>query len=146
MRLLLLALLLLAPVSCRTIQSPTGYLPLEPHGELVYHAVAPNGNRIEIREHENREEGTVDYWARAVRRELVEGRGYSVQGEREIRSRDEAPGREILFSAEHQLREYLYLVAITADAGRVQIVEAGGERTALEPDLPAIRAMVDTLD
>ncbi|MEQ8766231.1 MAG: hypothetical protein RL885_20120 [Planctomycetota bacterium] len=139
-------LLTVAAISCRSIETPPGYLPLETFGELTYVAVAPNGNRIEIREHDNREEGTAEYWAQAIQRELVEGRGYSLESNQSRLLHTGTTFHELLFSTEHQLREYLYLVAIYASSGEVQILEAGGERESLEPDLPVIRQMLDTID
>lgn len=140
---------LLALGACQSFPTPPGYLPLEATGEVVHQAVAPNGNRIEVREHDNREEGTAEYWAEAIQRELVEGRGYRLVEERPL-----PRGQEMLFATEHQLREYLYLVAIfPRETGWIiplgdciRVVEAGGEKAALEADLPALREMLQEMD
>ena len=142
-----LLVLLCLPLGCRSQPAiPAGYVPLEEQvwGECLVSAVASSGNRYEVREHENPEGGTLEFWVDAVRRELVDARGYECIGERDC-PRGGIPGRELSFEVQNGLERYAYLVAVYLDGDRVLVGEAGGEAEAFARDLDVVRAAIDRL-
>jgi hypothetical protein len=144
-----IALLVPLLAGCAAMQPPQGYAVLPAGGDLVFAAVSPAGNRLVVRRHENPEGGTLGFWTEAIRRELVEGRGYRLVGTRELEAGGE-PGAELLFELEKPSGAWSYLVAVFLRAGflrssAVVVAEAGGESGSFREDLPKVRASLATL-
>ncbi len=49
------------------------------------------------------------------------------------------PAREMLFRAVRPEGEYLYLVVLRVDGGKVVVSEAGGKAADIQPELEALR-------
>jgi hypothetical protein len=135
-----LVLALFAVVGCRSMEPPAGYVSLPPDYGQEFSAVSPTGNRIVVREHENPDEGTLEFWRDAVKAELVEGKGYDVVSSQGVAGSNGEPVWEFLFEVRRTEGEYLYLVLIRVDGDDVIVTEAGGRAEPMEEDLETLRA------
>ncbi len=119
---------------------PDGYVTVPAYGNAVRSAVAPTGNRIIIREHENPPEGTLEFWREAVQAELTDGKGYEKLESAGVAGRGGRAGWEFLFRVTRTEGAYLYLVLVRVEKRSVFVTEAGGREDSLRADLPALRA------
>lgn len=135
----LLVLAALALAACRTARVPPGWVSVDERDGARLHAVSPAGSRLVVREHDNPKEGTLAFWREAVERELTGGRGYELVESTEATGRSGDPAREMLLRAVRPEGDYLYLVVLRVDGGKVVVSEAGGRAAEIEPELPALR-------
>lgn len=142
MKALALLLAVLALAACTATPKtdvPEGYVTLPTRGNEVLAVVAPTGNRMVVKRHTNPPEGTLEFWRDAIRNELVDGRGYELTESQGVAGSSGAPAWEMLCSVTRPEGAYLYLVTIRIDRGEVIVAEAGGQETAIRPDLPGLR-------
>ena len=145
-----LAILLVAITGCTTIQPPANYVELrDPSHPYVFEAVSADDCRLAIREVPNEKNATLDFWATAVTNQLERHRGYEALGQREVKTDSGLKGRELLFGTKSRGVDYRYVVNVFPWRGwwssGIYVVEGGGEATAFERDLPALRAAIKTL-
>jgi hypothetical protein len=144
MRLFSLAPLLLAACGpsyfARASECPAGYVPLETSGgEFKGRAMSAGGVVIGIRDRANAQEGSLEFWAEVVRKDLTEGQGYSLKASRDLRS-----GRALLFAAPRE-KTTDYYVALFVTPSRVTTVEVAGPRAEVEKDLPLLEESIRKL-
>ena len=108
-------------------------------------SVGANGNRLEIRNEQNAEGGTLAFWTEAVQKELVQARGYRLASVRDVVTANGLAGKELSFTVERNLVKYGYLVTLFVDGARLLVAEAGGEEKALLAELTAIRTALAAL-
>ena len=155
MRALLPALLLPCALlcACATLTPPADWVELPKAPGRDFGAVSSRGVRLAVRRHDNPSGGNLAFWVEAARRELIEGKGYTLLETNEVTAESGSRGTELLFAADRELRPHLYLVTIfILGSGPfgwfgtdVVTVEAGGDEPLVRPDLPAIRASVRTV-
>jgi hypothetical protein len=148
--LIVTALACLAVCGCEPkMKMPVGFVEVPSNQLGIYkqRAVSADGVVIALREEDNHKGANLDFWATAVRNELVERRGYRlVKDEPLSRSGDVAPdGRLFTFAAKRAGVEFTYLTAVYVAGGRVTIAEAGGKAETVSPMLEAIRKSLSSL-
>jgi hypothetical protein len=136
---------------CAVMGLPAGYVAVPTARGMAFHAVAPTGNTLQVRIHENPEGADLAFWQQAIERELVTGRGYRLLDSQAVQTTSGWTGKELLLETDRQLGEFQYLLSIyVLDGGlwrgaRVVVAEAGGEKAALQADLSALRQALRTL-
>ena len=128
----------LALTGCVRHTVPDGYVSVKSHGDTILTAVAPSGNRLVVRHHENPPEGTLEFWREAVQRELTVGRGYELLESQAVTG-PRGPAWEMRFRLSRPEGEYGYIVTLRVDGSTVVVAEAGGTEDALAPDLERLR-------
>jgi len=130
--------------ACRTPPKPdtglpAGYVTVPSRGDAIRSAVAPTGNRIVVRRHENPPEGTLEFWRDAVKAELIEGKGYELLESSGVAGSGGRAVWEFLFAVTRTEGDYLYLVLVRVEGGDVFVTEAGGRAEPMRADLEALR-------
>jgi hypothetical protein len=139
-----LALATLALGACRTPPKPDttlppGYVTVPGEKGVLRSAVAPTGNRIVVRRHENPPEGTLEFWRDAVQAELIDGKGYELLESKQFAVHGGRTSWEFLFSVSRTEGDYLYFVLIRVSGRDVFVTEAGGRAEPMRADLEARR-------
>lgn len=108
-------------------------------------AISADNNMIVVRRHENYKGGSLEFWRKLIRRQLVEVRAFSVKGEDTVSldSRDKA----VLFTARKEIgkQAYAYILAVASSDDYVYTYEAWGLADKLEPDLEAIEKSIKSM-
>ncbi|MFB3894430.1 MAG: hypothetical protein ACE15C_20710 [Phycisphaerae bacterium] len=107
-------------------------------GPYSQRAVSADGVVIAIRTEDNPKNATLDFWAPAIRDELVDRRGYTLVREEPVTS-GALGGKLMIFSSQRSGVEFTYLAAVYVKGSQVVIAEAGGKREAVTPKVDAIR-------
>ncbi len=142
MKALVIAAAVLAFAACTLTPDPgvpEGYVSVPPRGDEVLSTVAPNGNRMVVKQHANPPAGTLEFWREAVQNELVDGRGYEVVESLGVAGAGGAPAWEMLFKVTRREGTYLYLVTLRLAGDSVIVAEAGGQEASIRPDLDGLR-------
>ncbi len=141
---ILIAALALAG-GCGTMDLPDNFVAVEDRdlGPYEVRGVSADGMVIAARREDNAENGTLEFWAEAIKRELT-GRGYTLTGSDAVESDGGTPGTLMTFTAQRGGRPYTYLAAVfvtkgTFSDGEVLIAEAGGLTEAMDPRRDDIR-------
>jgi len=117
---------------------PPGYVPLEPVGaEFLGRAISSSGVVIAVRQRENRPQGTPEFWAEVVKKDLTEGRGYAARSAKELRK-----GRLMVFSVPQE-KATVYALFLSVDPERIVTVEMAGPQADVEKDLPLLEDYVN---
>lgn len=137
---------LLAP-ACVTIKTPDGYAERDRTGRYRYVAVSTDASRLtmRVRKNEDKEKGTLSFWAEAARKHMALSRGYEVKEEGKFRA-GQGPGHWILFSKKYSGADYLYLLGLVIDGRKIYVLEGGGEQPVFEKDIPKLVKAFETLD
>jgi hypothetical protein len=138
----LVAAALCAPAGCarQTMETPAGFVALEPAGWLYAdRAVSPDGVYVGVRASVPAEGGDLSFWNAAIRNHLTGARGYAPAGEADLASADGVAGRRMDFTVTADQRELAYTLGVWVHGDRVTVAEAGGPKAACE----AARARID---
>jgi len=122
-----------------TMDLPDGFVKVGGDEPYDMRAVSADGVVLALRGHDNPEDGTLAFWAEAVRNELTGGRDYKLTGDDPVASSGGLDGRLLSFSAERSGAPFTYLVAVFVTRRRVLVAEAGGAADAVKGKLAAIR-------
>lgn len=136
---LALGLLVLAPLGgCRNfaLEPPQNFVKLEEPewSGFAMRSVNADGVVLAVRDVENDPEGTLTFWADAIRNRMRTVRGYALVEERPVQAATGEPGLQLKLGRDEGSHTYDYWVTIFATEagfffdGRVLIVEAGGSR------------------
>lgn len=152
---LLWIVVLLAASGCRIVDAPKGYVELDdPPRPYDFKAVSPDDCRFTVRVVDNEGDGTLDFWEKAIRNQLMRNKGYEFLSGRDPRTGGGLDGKELLFGTSSKGVDYRYLVGIFPYTSwlptwlykkKIYLVEAGGEKDTLEADLEALRRAMLTL-
>ncbi len=151
---LLWIVVLLAAAGCRIVDTPKGYVELDdPPEPYAFKAVSPDDCRFTVRVVDNEGDGSLDYWEKAVRNQLMRNKGYEFLSGRDPKTRGGLDGKELLFGTSSKDVDYRYLVGIFPYTTwlswlfgkKIYLVEAGGETKTFEADLEALRQAMLTL-
>ncbi|MEZ5990248.1 MAG: hypothetical protein R3F30_14240 [Planctomycetota bacterium] len=147
-----LAPLLLALASCRApVSPPAGWIELSvPAFPYEYQYVSADDSRLGYRVVPNDGEGDLGFWCRSIQNQLTLNRGYELVSMSDVETEGGMAGKELLFRTSAKGVDYVYLVAFfpfTPFLGspKLALLEAGGERSILEPELDAVRAAIRSL-
>jgi len=134
---LVATLLLLA--GCVSLNTPEGYAQRTRTGGYEYKAISTDASVIAVAEYENEDEdqGTLEYWTEAARKQLTLSRGYEFEEEGKFNC-SRGPGRWMRFLRKYRGTDYLYLLGIVVDGGAIYALEAGGEKAHFVKDLPRV--------
>jgi hypothetical protein len=111
-----------------------------------YMAVSTDANVISLRlqENEDEEKGTLDFWTEATRKHLTLSRGYEAKDEGAFKT-ELGPGRYLVMVKEHKGVEHLYVVGLVVTGDTIYVMEGGGEKGAMETEVPKMVAAFGTL-
>ena len=149
------ALLLLACTACApTFAIPKGFVELDERTVYDQRATTPDGLVLAGRELENRPEGDLAFWSRAVENQMRVRGGYALLERRSIRSASGHSGVALRFGHDEGSKPHLYYVALYVTpgtfwaSGTIYLIEAGGPRELVEKNSAALewamaRARVD---
>jgi len=127
---------------CQAMETPPGYVRLDPVMGYDYRAVSADGAVISVRTVENPRDATLAFWNKAITNELVEARSYKLDAKQDVRSDRGTPGTAMLLRTQVEGIEYLYLLTVFVKSQHVIVFEATGPAPTIETDLPAIRRAV----
>ena len=141
-----LAILALLASSCVSVQSPLGYASTDYTGMYEHKAISTDGNTFAMQEVKNQDKknGTLVYWAEAMKKQMTLSRGYVFAEEGEFRS-GEGPGRWQQYAYKYKGADYLYIVGIVVDGGTIYVMEAAGEKERFVNDIPNVKKAFETL-
>lgn len=100
--------------------------------EFDLRAVSADGVVLAVRTEENKENGTLAFWAQAVENELTGAKGYALAKANDVTTDAGRPARRMEFTAEKAGVPYGYIIVMTADERSVRIAEAGGPADKVE--------------
>jgi len=136
----LVAATLLAGCREPQLTLPQNYLRLESPGDLYAdRSLSADAVYLAVRRRQPAQGGSLEFWARAVRNELV-GQGYVLGAETTIASADDVPGVRLDFSHTAGGRAMGYSAAVYVHADRVTVAEAGGPKAAFDADRERLQA------
>ncbi|MBN1489391.1 MAG: hypothetical protein JXA69_05685 [Phycisphaerae bacterium] len=121
---------------------PAGYVKVDPGHAYRFRAVNADGAAFTLRTEENPENGDLVFWGKAIKRNLVDIKGYKLADERDVALRSAADAREMTFDYKRAGKEYTYLLTLVVSGRRVHIFEAAGEKERVAADLPEIRKVI----
>ena len=129
------------------ITMPPGFVAVENNqlGPYEQRAVSADGVVVALRKEANPKGATLDFWATAVRDELVTRRGYHLATEESVESISGTPGRLVTCTARRSGAEFTYLAAVYVEGSQVLVVEAGGKADALASKLPEVRKALTSI-
>lgn len=141
--LLLLVLLALGAAACGNsfdVRRTGGLTEFdEPGGEYDYRATTADVVVVGVREIDNDPEGTLDFWAQAVRNRVRDLGGYELVRELDVRAASGERGKQLQFAREQEGRPYVYWVTLFVTDDTIYLIEAGGGREAWQRDEPRVR-------
>jgi hypothetical protein len=136
-------------VGSRNLRGPDGFLRLETGGDELK-ATTPDGARLWVREFDDRDCGTLAFWAEAVENDLVENRGYVRDRGAEIEDADGHPGRLQRYSATAAGEPHGYLIAIFVIEGvntnTIRTAEFTAPRATFDAHAAAVEAALRTIE
>ena len=89
--------------------------------EYDWKAVNTEGAVVILRERDNEQEGSLDFWVKALERELSEGRGYQLLDITDVETRN-MKGKQLNFQADYAGTPYRYNLAVFLADGKDCIV------------------------
>jgi hypothetical protein len=101
-------------------------------GPYDWRAVAPDGVAVAVRVVPLADRADLAFWAHAVRLRMRDSGGYALVGERDVRSRDGTPGRELVFGHDESGKPFVYRVRLYLGERRLYVVEAGGNKEQMD--------------
>lgn len=142
--LLALAMLLGA---CRVseVRTPNGFVALDEDDiqwrDYEWKAVSPDGAVVVVRERDNNEEGSLDFWAEALEREIIERQGYKLIDKGPVQGRN-VKGTQLNFEALYGGQPYFYSVAVFTDEDSIVTVETAASAEVWERHKDALQKAV----
>ncbi len=133
---------LLALVGCAApIELPPQFLVLQ--GD-TFRAVTGDDARLWVRDFEEPNVASLEFWGEALRYDLCEQRGYELVGRGEVRSRGGDLGQWFEFAANVHGQRTGYLIAFWVDGARIRTVEFAAADKAFRAQVDGVRAALAT--
>jgi hypothetical protein len=104
----------------------------EPGSDYAQRMTTAEGVVISVRDLDNAQEGSLDFWVAAIKRRLRTVRGYALLGEQEARAATGQAGKQLRFGHDESGGPYFYWITVFVSGDRVFVVEAGGKKEAFE--------------
>lgn len=117
-------------------------------GPYEVRGVSADGVVIALRESKSPANGTLEFWAEAVKNELVTNRNYTAQASETITTHSNLEGRLLTFKAVRSGHPFTYMTAVYVEQTvtdwllkrrTVLVAEAGGKAKAIEPHLEKVK-------
>ncbi|HMR07055.1 MAG TPA: serine/threonine protein kinase [Polyangiaceae bacterium] len=140
--------LLLAQAGCARgfdINTPTSFAELDGSGDYEYRATSAEGVVIGVRTAENDPKGNLEFWKAAMGYELAR-RGYSKQGESEVKSASGTSGVQLRYSTKHQGRPHVFWATLFVTESKIVVVEAGGDVEHFEKVQAQVSSAINGID
>lgn len=144
---LLLILAALALAACRVseVKTPDGFVALT-DDQIEYYpyewkAVSPDGAVVVVRERENEQEGSLDFWAESLKREITERNGYKLLDEGPVEGRN-AKGHLMNFEVLYGGLPYRYTVALFVTEDDIITVETAASQEIFQQRGDALTAAI----
>ncbi len=106
-------------------------------------AVNPDGAVVVLRERDNDQKGSLDFWYKALKKEVVEGKGYDLLDDSEMKTRN-MTGRIMTFTTEYGGTPYQYAVAIFVVDDTIVTIETALSDENIEKHGDAVRKIVES--
>lgn len=129
-----LVVLLVAPAAgCSTfaLDAPEHFVKLQESewSQYAMRAANADGVVLAVRVSDNEEtEGSLTFWADAVKNRLRTMRGYALLEEKPVRAATGEEGHQLRLGRDEGSQSYDYWVTLFVDDDNVHVVEAGGRR------------------
>lgn len=146
---LLAALVLLQLGSCSLyMKVPEGFLKLQTSGRELK-AQSPDEARLWVREFTDADQGKLEFWAKALSRDLSEGRGYQLTDTLEVRDLAKRQGTELRFATKLGGTRRGYMIAIFVIEGwnsnTIRVVEFTAEKSVFDRYIEAVHLAISSL-
>ena len=126
--------------------APEGYVMLaSPPYHYQAEAVSADGVYLGLRAAQPSQDGTLDFWATAVKNQIVTSRGYTFVSEAAVAAADGTPGKRMDFTANLQGREFAYLAAVWVKGKDVYVAEGGGPKEKFDADQAKLEKALGTV-
>ena len=138
----ILAVLAAAAGCGPTMDLPDGFVRAHKPGLFGYalRGVSADGVVAGVRDsYENPANGTLSFWATAIRNELIRSRGYVPVADEAVKSDTGVCGRLMTFGAERSGAAFTYVVAVYVTGRQVHVAEAGGRAEAVGPKTASLK-------
>jgi len=130
---------------------PDNFVSVDDHNRGSYdvRGVSADGMVLAARHEDNAKNGTLAFWAQAVKRELA-ARSYTLSKSQDVESIGGLAGKLMTFSVNRGGRPFTYMTAVFVkkgllDDGEVIVAEAGGEESVFKPRQDEIRKALLTI-
>ena len=117
-----------------TMQPPSTFVELEESGDSHYElrTTSAQGVVMGVREIDNDQHGTLDFWVEAIRNRVRSLGGYAVVIESDVHAASGEAGKQIRFGHDEDGVPFSYWVTIFVTESHVFLVEVGGRREPFE--------------
>lgn len=143
----LAAVLLLALVGCgRTfgIATPPGFVELEDQEpEFAYRSASADGIVIGVREVKHEPRGDKDFWVQSVRDRMLQGSGYALLEERDVKTISGMKGVQFRFGRDEGGKPMNYTLTLFVTENYLYLIEFGGTRDQMQRYEPRLNWVID---
>jgi hypothetical protein len=115
------------------VSTAPGFVKVDEVGSAYeWRAVAPDGVAVALRVLPAEDGGDLAFWTHAVSLRMHEMDGYALVRTEPCRSRDGAPGEELLFGHDEAGKPFVYRVRLFLAGKHLYVLEAGGTREQMD--------------
>ena len=108
-------------------------------------ATSADGVVIAVREIDDPQRGSREFWVEAIRNRLRRAGGYALLEEETVRIASGDAGHQMRFGRDESGRPYAYWVTGRGRPGRVTVGEAGGARSVFDAQAEDVQRAITTL-
>jgi hypothetical protein len=135
----------LALSGCLSIDAPGDFL-LVGRSTDELKLIAADESKLWVREFADEDEGDLEFWAKALRTDLADNRGYTLIEERDVRGAGGLAGKEWLFEVSTRGEAHRYLVTLFVIEGlfenTIRVSEFVAARSRFDEYLDNVRRAV----
>ena len=111
-----------------SITTSRGFVELKHQAEYDYRATSADGLVIGVRELDNDPRGELQFWTRAIENQLRRQGGYALLETRDVKSKDNVPGKQLRFGHDEGKTPHLYQVTVFVTDSTIALLEVGGTK------------------
>lgn len=123
--------------------APAGFVPVTSLHGRDFEALSATGDIFTITRYDSPEEANTEFWVTAIKRKLIETRGYELITEQAVSAKSGARGHELWLQAPSNLGDQRYFLTVFVEerwgTNYVHVIEAAGPTPDLEPKLSSLR-------
>lgn len=108
-------------------------------------ATSADGVVLAVREIDDPQHGSREFWVEAIRNRLRRAGGYALLEEQTVSIASGDAGHQMRFGRDESGRPYAYWVTVLVRPGRVTVVEAGGARSVFDAQADDVQRAIATL-
>lgn len=115
------------------MDTPKNFIHVEKHdlGDYTMRAVSADGVVVSLCNRPNMQNGTLEFWSRAIVNEMT-GRGYTLVNNEAVKSEIDLAGQLLTFSTHSRGAPFTYMLAMYVKNNAVIVAEAGGKASAVK--------------